>query len=386
MGDVDLTHETVSQPTIALLWEACRRTPDIDAVRVAAEGDLQPATLVHLALANRIGPLLWRALRAAGCEDALGPERSRIEELAHLYALQEMLLHPQIMSLSITPLTRAGFEPVIMKGPSVARRYPATGLRPMDDLDLLLPREGHVDAVAVLREAGWNVSRPQSRDWYDTQLRHPDVPSMPLELHYGLEGWHERSNRLDPMWLWAQRRHIECLGVRAFGLPVEEEIVSLAAHAGKPYHGFDRMLWLADLGMVIGHATEHEGVDWQRIEELARTTQCATVVGAALRMATRMGLTLPEGRFPLPESGWRSVPLQRLLAFDWPVSHDSATFHIRFALVDSPWRRLVLMGASPYSRTSWQERFLMPPRAVARVTQVWRDARAQSRTAHEPAH
>jgi hypothetical protein len=318
----------------------------------------------------------------AGCQDVLGDERSRVEELANLYLLQELLLHPQVLALAVGTLMDAGLEPVVMKGPAVARRYPGPGLRPMDDLDLLLPRERHEDALAALARAGWTVSRARSRDFYDTQLRHPDVPSMPLELHYGLEGWHERSNRLKPIWLWQQRIPIECLGTPAFGLPLEVEVVALAAHAGKPYHGFDRMVWLADLGMVIGYAQERDGINWSRVEELARMTQCVTVVSAALHMATRMGLSLPEDQFALPQQGWRSVPLGRLLGSDWPVAHDRGTFHIRFALVDSTWRRLVLVGAAPYTRT-WSERRHLPTRATTRALEVWRQSRTASVSGHE---
>jgi putative nucleotidyltransferase-like protein len=369
--------DTVSDATLWLLWEACRREPNVEAIREAASGDIQPSRLVDLALANRIAPLLWRALVTAGCESHLGDQRSRIEELANLYRLQAFLLHPQAVALAVGALTAAGLEPMVMKGPAVSRHYPEPGLRPMDDLDLLLPPESHSGALSALVGAGWTVSRPKSRDFYDTQLRHPDVPSMPLELHYGLEGWHERSNDLDPMWLWRRRVPFDCLGTPAFGLPFEEEIVSLAAHAGKPYHGFDRMIWLADLGMVIGYAQAHGGFDWDRLEELAAQTQCTTVVTAALLMARRMGLVVPEPQFALPTRGWRSVPLHRLLDLDWPVAHDHGMFHLRFSLVDSTWRRLGLLAAVPY-HSSWSERLHLPTRGAARLWDVLRRSRAQA--------
>jgi hypothetical protein len=173
------------------------------------------------------------------------------------------------------------------------------------------------------------------------------------------------------MWLWARRVTIDCLGTPSFGLPVEEELVYLATHAGKPYHGFNRMVWLADLVMLSSHAESSGGVDWARVEEISITTQSTTVVSAALQMATRMGLELPVGRFALPTQGWRAVSLERLLSAEWPVSDGVGTFHIRFALVDSPWRRLVLLGASPY-RQSWSERLHAPTRALSRSLALWR--------------
>jgi hypothetical protein len=377
MPEVTHVGAPATEATVALLWEACRREPDVAAIREAASGHVEPQTLVGLAVINRLVPLLWRSLVAAGCQDVLGGERAQVEELANLYLLQELLLHPQAIALAVGALTSAGFEPVVMKGPAVARTYPGPGLRPMDDLDLLLPRVRHGAALAALREAGWAVTRARSRDWYDTQLRHPDVPSMPLELHYGLEGWHERSNCLDPMWLWEQRVPIDCYGTKAFGLPLEIELVSLSAHAGKPYHGFDRLVWLADLAMVAGASEAQGGVDWSVVERVARDTQCVTVVSAALRIAARMGLSIPEDRFVLPQSGWRAVPLRNLLSANWPISHDQGTFHMRFALVDTNWRRMVLMAAVPYN-SSWSERVHLPTRAAARVIKVWRHSHAAS--------
>jgi hypothetical protein len=159
---------------------------------------------------------------------------------------------------------------------------------------------------------------------------------------------------------------------------VEEEVLSLAAHAGKPYHGFDRLVWLADLAMVIGHAQEGDGINWDRLAALAEQTQCVTVLSAALLMAARMGLSLPGGRFTLPEEGWRAAPLGRLLRDDWPVSHfEGGTFHMRFALVDTNWRRLVLFAGSPY-KASWAERLQWPVRTATRTFELWREARHHS--------
>ncbi len=363
-----MAEELVSEATTALLWESCRRELRLDAIRLAAQGKVQPSLLAGLALSNRLVPLLWRALDAAGVDDVLGEERSHLSDLATLFRMQSLLVHPKAVSLAVGPLTAVGLEPVMMKGPAVASRYPEVGLRPMDDLDLLLPSEHHDQALNALVAAGWTVSRPRSRGWYDTQLRHSEVPAMPLELHYGLDGWHERSNRLHPRWLWEQRVPIDCLGTAAFGLPLEVELVSLAAHAGKPYHGFDRMIWLADLAMILSDAG---AISWNEVERLATVKQCVTVVNVALHMASRMGVELPDGRFVLPESGWRSVPLRRLQAANWPVSPMQGRFHIRFVLADTARWRLQLLAGSPH-HASWSDRVHLPHRAAARVVDLWR--------------
>ena len=71
---------------------------------------------------------------------------------------------------------------------------------------------------------------------------------------------------LDPGKLWAMRQPLECAGTSAFGLPPAEELVVLAAHAGGPHHRFVRLVWMADLAMIVGAAATHgAAVDWDRV-------------------------------------------------------------------------------------------------------------------------
>ena len=190
--------------------------------------------------------------------------------------------------------------------------------------------------------------RAARRDRYDTVLVHSEVPSLALELHYGLEASYERVTKLDAMALWNRREPIDCLGTPAFGLPVPEELVMLCAHAGKPYHGFTRIVWIADLAMVVGYATETgQAVQWDRVRSVADAGCCLTLVSAALAMAQRAGVRTPESMFPLPAHGWRAAALGRLLDVSWPMEvDDPAAFHLRYALTDGWWRRARLVGGS----------------------------------------
>ncbi|HEY2202564.1 MAG TPA: HAMP domain-containing protein, partial [Solirubrobacteraceae bacterium] len=59
------------------------------------------------------------------------PERDRLEAAADTFRMEALLLIPRATALAIRPLTDAGLEPVVLKGPAVASRYPEPGLRPM---------------------------------------------------------------------------------------------------------------------------------------------------------------------------------------------------------------------------------------------------------------
>jgi hypothetical protein len=203
----------------------------------------------------------------------------------------------------------------------------------MSDIDVLLPPRDHPQALQLLQSAGWTVARAAGRDRYDTVLVHTAVPSLPLELHYGFEASYERVTTLDPVTLWDRRIPIDCLGTPAFG---------------KPYHGFTRLVWIADLAMVAGYAAETgHPVQWDRVRSLADAGGCLTLVSAALALAQRAGVHRPESMFPLPTRGWRATALRRLLDVSWPLEvDDSAAFHLRYALTDGWWRRARLLAGS----------------------------------------
>lgn len=360
--------------TARLLWEACRADPDPDSVRRALAGGADLALAVSAAEDHRISPLLWRALDAADALDALGPDRAALNGTADAFAMEALLLIPRAMELAVGPLTGAGLEPVVFKGPAVAARYPRPGLRPMEDIDLLLPRADHARALAALTAAGWTVERAAEGEQYDTVLTHPEVPSLLLELHFGLETASQRVTALDPVTLWSHRQPAVVAGTPAFVLPQNEELVVLAAHAGKPHHGFVRLVWIADIAMIV-RAAEREGtaVDWQRVRAVAASTHCVTVVGAALAMARRAGVDAPTDLFPLPTRGWRGAAMRRLLAVSWPLTHlELPGYQLNYALTDDPLQRLkilLVLRGSGYGIGGRVRRIAAMPRRVLSGTE-----------------
>jgi Uncharacterised nucleotidyltransferase len=347
MRDDAVPATTVTEQTATLLWEACRRDPDPASLRRALAGGADVGWAVSAASEQRIGPLLWRALGAADSLDALGPDGAALGGMADAFRMEALLLLPRAVALAVRPLTDAGLEPVVFKGPAVAARYPEPGLRPMDDIDLLLPRADHRRALEALGQAGWQVARPGVGDHYDTVLTHREVPSFFLEVHYGLERASQRVTALDPGMLWAMRQPLECAGTSAFGLPPAEELVMLAAHAGKPHHRFVRLVWMADLAMIDGAAATHGApVDWDRVRAVAGAAQCVTVVGAALEMARRAGVDAPAGLFPLPTRGRRGDAMRRLLSVSWPLTNlELPGWRLKYALTDTRARRVKILFA-----------------------------------------
>jgi len=340
-----------------LLWAVARPTSDPDVVRRLAGtdgGGTDLSATIAAARRHRLVPLLWRALLAAGCDRHARPWGDELAAEAHVRRTEALVLFPHALSLAVAPLTAIGLEPILFKGPALSARYPEPGLRPMVDIDLLLAARDRRPAVAALRSAGWRTVDRPGRTHYDTALRHPDVPSLGLEVHHRLDLWYERSNRLRLEALWESRVPLCCMGTDVFGLAIEEELVALAAHAGKPYHCFGQLIWVTDL--VVAASASAGGVDWDRVDRLATAWRCRTVLAVALSQAARLGLDAPHHVREPRASSVRRAALAPLLDERWPVTEISAGLRtrLRYALVDRWTRRAVLFITAPAPAPLWR--------------------------------
>ncbi len=239
---------------------------------------------------------------------------------------------PMSGDLVLRPLARGGIEAVVIKGAALAPRYPDAALRPMGDVDVLAPPKQFKAALAVLQNEGWQML-PQGRAEHETTLRHPDMPGLRVDLHQGWTTWHSKSNRLDMNVLWASRVATTLYDAPAFVLPPDEELVMLAAHASKPFHTFDRLIWSVDLA-VVAH---HDVLDWDRVRHLADKSDCRVALAVALTQAQRLGLDAPASITNLPPR--RRAALEAVLSEEWPLSSRAPLVRdrLRYALVDD-WR------------------------------------------------
>ncbi|MBV9412265.1 MAG: nucleotidyltransferase family protein [Acidimicrobiia bacterium] len=308
----------------------------------------------QLALSQRVAPLLWRSLRDAEVvranadEDwavALSRDASRCK--AHAF-----LVLPQVAERALAPLKAAGLTPLVFKGGALVGRYPEAGLRPMDDVDLVLPPDQLDAGVTTLERVGWSVVPVRRGTHHEVILTHPALPGLPLEMHRALATWRERSNWLSTGDLWQWRTPGTVCGEPAFVLPVEEEIVALAAHAAKPFHVFSRLLWPVDIAVVIGAAEAGAGsVDWERVARIADRARCRTALAVGLSQAERLGASSPAALRTPPARDARERALDPVLSAEWPVIPRtwSVLTRLRYALVDD-WRQRVTLLAGQILR------------------------------------
>jgi hypothetical protein len=125
-----------------LLCRAWRRPP----LSAPDLSTIELAQILDPLLESGTGPLAWWRIR--GSKLAHTPAAERLHTAYRIESLKAAERAVRIGPL-IEKFRSCGVEPILMKGWSLARLYPEAGLRPYDDVDLIVPRE-QVQTIAPL--------------------------------------------------------------------------------------------------------------------------------------------------------------------------------------------------------------------------------------------
>jgi hypothetical protein len=165
----------------------------LDRLSVADWGKLNA-----LAAQHRLGPLL----HAQHGDDPIVPPLIRSDwQQAHRFsALQAMQIRQELTGC-VQVLEAAGIAPIALKGAWLAAHaYPAPALRPMRDIDLLVPQDRVLEGYAALQAAGYAELGPAEMPLEQAVRLDKHLPPLVaprgtvIELHHRL--W-EPDGRLD---------------------------------------------------------------------------------------------------------------------------------------------------------------------------------------------
>lgn len=270
----------------APLEEAVLRAAVLDPDRaVAAWLDLRPGLVlddVWNPAVQRLLPLVHQNLRAAGVED---PDLPRLTGLRRrTWYENQMRLHQ--VRPALDALTEAEVPLLFLKGvPLALRYYGDLGLRPMADVDILVPHPEADRALDVVEGLGWRdvggVSRAQlHRTHHGSGLRHPDGGDLDLHWHLGtpllIPGDEEHSS--DDFWAAAEALSIPQHGIEGRTLAPTDMLLHVITHGLWSGSG-STVRWIADAAVVLRDAP----IDWDRLVDQAVRRRVAPLVGDALR-------------------------------------------------------------------------------------------------------
>lgn len=230
--------------------------------------------------AYKVLPRLYRNLENHGIDD---PDLGRLKGIyRHTWYQNRVLLHHA--ALAIATLEATGVQTMVLKGGAVmALHYHDFAIRPMNDVDILVPTREARRAVDTLRGAGWS---PLLRAGESVASMIAVLHAAPftngkgggIDLH-----WHalEEScwpGAADDFWRASRPLQIEGADTRA-QCPTDLLLhVCVHGSRGQP----ERVLhWIPDALAILADGSA--AIDWDRLVAQARRRRLTLSLGHALR-------------------------------------------------------------------------------------------------------
>jgi hypothetical protein len=236
--------------------------------------------------------------------------------------------------------TLAPLAPVVLKGVSLAQRWPEP-FRPAGDLDLLLEQSALSTAVTSLCDRGFRVGardpggrlRPAPAG---VELIAPDGRFVNADLH--TRPFRSVGGRLDGAKLLARARPAQLLGQPVRLLDPADELLYLLVHAAK--HGACAPKWLLDIWVVT---QDFDG--WDRLVERAREAEVSRPAWAAAQLVAELpGAQLPETVLASLRPPLVGRLMTQALVFAGGEAPEWQRYARELVLEESAWSRLRMLG------------------------------------------
>jgi hypothetical protein len=236
----------------------------------------------------RLLPHLYRTLERQGVSHRL---EGRLKGLYRRtwYANQ---LRLRDTARVVQALQERGIEPLLLKGVALALLYYRDpGLRPMDDVDLLVRRHQVQAAVAALAEHGWlprvRVTAPHVESHHAMAFTHPGGHRLDLHWHLLPENCGPRADEA----LWERAQPVTLHGISARAPDATDQLLHVCAH-GVKWEPVPPLRWVADATTILARAAAE--VDWARLARETRRRGLVLPLRDALGyLQTVLGLPVP---------------------------------------------------------------------------------------------
>lgn len=262
-------------------WHEWRRVQDFDLIDPTSQ---------------RLVPLLHHNLARLGVpSDA--PDMGRYAGL-HRRTWYENAAAVAQAAAVIKELTAAGIPTLVLKGTALASaHYPAGGVRPVGDADLLVPAPHAPAALRLLLGKGWEPRPPRAaatllavdlHKRHGWEIRNPD--GRGFDLHWRLLAVSADASLDTPFWDSAVPLNLQ--GTPTLTLSAPHHLLHVCVHGlclGQvpAYH------WVADAAMILRHPGP-AGFDWDAFLAAARLQRVELFASAALRhLAAVFAIPIP---------------------------------------------------------------------------------------------
>lgn len=236
------------------------------------------------ALSLGLGPLLYAAIRKS---DLVAPDDIQ-EILQQSYYQTAALNSLRLAELEriLAALSSLGTRVLLLKGAALAETlYRNVALRPMSDLDLVVPQHRVPDCRDALFDLDYIPTeveeRPGSHLAYRSQqgFTHPDPLRPYVELHWHLIEVPYYMSTIPMDWFWENAVASQDATRTVRLLSPEANLVYLPAHLAL-HHRFRGLRWFVDLALLVHR--NHENLDWDNVIAAAQEFELLLVLQETL--------------------------------------------------------------------------------------------------------
>ena len=226
---------------------------------------------------HRLLPLVHRSLTSLGVDD---PDLPRLRGLARRTWYENQLRLRGIAPV-IARLEAAGIPTLLLKGlPMALGYYKNLALRPMLDVDVLIPAIHRDDALDLLAADGWPMRRRHLSLYHGEGIWHPDGRSLDLHWHLGMPFMLPGSEAESEDDFWGAALPLDAGGVATRMLCPADMLLHVCVHGAWSGSG-STVRWIADAMTVIREAGEQ--IDWERFVGQVARRRLMLLVGEPLR-------------------------------------------------------------------------------------------------------
>ena len=250
--------------------------------RVSLEDEFSAATV-------RLLPLVYHNLHALGVDDPVMQRLKGVYRLAW-YRLNRLF---HAVGPAVAALARSEIPVLLIKGvPLGARYYPNPTLRPMNDVDVVVPISSLDKSLGVLSSMGWRGSWPEPDDRrfrHAIQLFGPDGGEF--DLHW--RPLYESNVDAPEDSFFSTAEPFDFQGTTV-SQPDPTHALFLTVIHGVRFNPETPVRWIPDAIMIL--RARGAEVDWKRIEALAVAYRVVRRLFLGLSyLARSLGAPVPEG-------------------------------------------------------------------------------------------
>jgi Uncharacterised nucleotidyltransferase len=265
-------------PEQELLLKAALRTPD-EAVSAWRQWRAEVDVTQTDEGSYRLYPLVFRNLTALQVQDP------RMEILRRAY--RRTWTRNNVLFHSMEPLIRSlidrGVPVMLLKGAALAQAYYRhLGLRPMEDVDLMVPFDRVRDAISLLRANGYQTKYPTTaqRITHTHSMAFESSNGPPLDLHWFLI--EECCEEEAQPFFWNAAVPFRFAGQAVSSLCASDHLFHALAH-GVRWSLTPPIRWIADAAIIL----RESAIDWERLLAAAAICRVNLMVSEALAYLDR---------------------------------------------------------------------------------------------------